>query len=125
MLIARATVTAALAAALVAGVSADITHADTHADTQVAAVQLAAFSSGPGDDLKDIGKCAYQAAGAKVVKQASKSVWGKLKKRKIPNLKDIGGTAASAALAAATDSNPYVAGAVIVGCSIWSAEPAG
>ena len=122
MILARACASLALGALLVSGVAAELAHTTPSATPTV---QLASFSSSPGDDIKDVGKCAYQVVGAKVAKQAGKSIWGKLKQRKLPNLKDLGSTAASAAATGLADSNPYIAGAMIVGCSVWSADPAG
>lgn len=87
-------------------------------------VRLVAHTTGLGDDVADAGKCAYKVAGAGVAKKVGKSVWNKVKKRKLPGLSDAKDAAAVAAREQLA-MNPYLAGAMIIGCTLWTADPAG
>jgi hypothetical protein len=102
--------TAALAAPGTAPVQATISSTVVHPVSYIA--------SDVGDDIKVVGKCTATAVGANPkAAKAGKSIWRVVKKRKLPSrteLKDIAGVAVSEV----TASNPYLAGAYIIGCSV-------
>jgi hypothetical protein len=72
----------------------------------------AAPASRAGDDLKDVGKCAWNGT------KAGLGPWKALKKlrhREKPELTDMW----------TVPPNPWIAGGTIIACSVFSARPAG
>jgi hypothetical protein len=124
-LIIRMSGTALIGTALILGTVGAV---DGPARNTPTSVQLASYSSSLpddlGDDVTDGAKCAYKVVGAKVAQRAGKSIWGKVKQRKLPSLGDIRDAAAGAAVTELASSNPYVAGGLIFGCTMLSSQPA-
>lgn len=79
--------------------------------TSAGRIGLVGFNDDLGDSAKATGKCAWKAAGGGF---RPGKVWKAIKKRKLPKLSD-----------AYVPGHPYVVGGVIIGCTLWSAEPAG